>query len=98
MRVYYSLYGHLLSKERLYRGFKKVCKAKGAAGIDRQSLSDFASNLSDNLDQLLSELKTKQYQPQPVRRVEIPKDGGGVRLLGIPTVRDRVVQQTLNDL
>ncbi|MGR2966255.1 group II intron reverse transcriptase/maturase, partial [Vibrio vulnificus] len=53
MRVYYSLYGHLLSKERLYRGFKKVCKAKGAAGIDRQSLGDFASNLSDNLDQLL---------------------------------------------
>ncbi|HAS8201577.1 TPA: group II intron reverse transcriptase/maturase, partial [Vibrio vulnificus] len=61
MRVYYSLYGHLLNKERLYRGFKKVWKAKGAAGIDRQSLGDFASNLSDNLDQLLSELKTKQY-------------------------------------
>ena len=73
-------------------------KAKGAAGIDRQSLSDFASNLSDNLDQLLFELKTRQYKPQPVRRVEIPKEGGGVRLLGIPTVRDRVVQQTLNDL
>ena len=73
-------------------------KAKGAAGIDRQSLGDFASNLSDNLDQLLSELKTKQYQPQPVKRVEIPKEGGGVRLLGIPTVRDRVIQQTLNDL
>lgn len=92
------MYGHLLSKERLYKGFKKVWKAKGAAGIDRQSLSNFASNLSDNLDQLLSELKTKQYKPQPVRRVEIPKEGGGVRLLGIPTVRDRVVQQTLNDL
>lgn len=98
MRVYYSLYGRLLSKERLYKGFKKVWKAKGAAGIDKQSLSDFASNLSDNLDRLVSELKTKQYNPQPVRRVEIPKEGGGVRLLGIPTVRDRVVQQTLNDL
>lgn len=98
MRVCYSLYGHLLSKERLYKGFKKVWKAKGAAGIDRQSLSDFASNLSDNLAQLLLELQTKQYRPQPVRRVEIPKDDGGVRLLGIPTVRDRVVQQTLNDL
>ena len=69
MRVYYSLYGHLLDKVRLYKGFKKVWKAKGAAGIDRQSLSDFASNLSDNLDQLFLELKTKQYQPQPVRRV-----------------------------
>ncbi|SON49771.1 group II intron reverse transcriptase/maturase [Vibrio tapetis] len=98
MRVYYSLYGHLLHKERLYKGFKKVWKAKGAAGIDRQSLSDYAQNLSDNLDQLLLELKTKRYTPQPVRRVEIPKDDGGVRLLGIPTVRDRVVQQALNDL
>jgi RNA-directed DNA polymerase len=82
----------------LYKGFIKVKKAKGAAGIDKQSLSDFASNLSDNLDLLHLELKTKQYCPQPVRRVEIPKDGGGVRLLGIPTVRDRVVQQTLNDI
>lgn len=98
MRVYYSLYGHLLHKERLYKGFKKVWKAKGAAGIDRQSLSDYAQNLSDNLDQLLLELKTKRYTPQPVRRVEVPKDDGGVRLLGIPTVRDRVVQQALNDL
>lgn len=98
MRVYYSLYGHLLSKRRLYNGFKKVKKAKGAAGIDKQSLSDFALNLSDNLDSLLLELTTKQYRPQPVRRVEIPKEGGGVRLLGIPTIRDRVVQQTLNDL
>ncbi|MCC4276139.1 group II intron reverse transcriptase/maturase, partial [Marinomonas communis] len=73
-------------------------KAKGAAGIDKQSLSDFASKLSDELDQLLLELKTKQYKPHPVRRVEIPKADGGVRLLGIPTVRDRVVQQTLADL
>ncbi|MGR5541801.1 group II intron reverse transcriptase/maturase, partial [Vibrio campbellii] len=89
MRVYYSLYGHLLSKEMLYKGFKKVKKAKGAAGIDKQSLSDYAENLSNNLDQLLSELKSKQYEPQPVKRVEIPKDDGGVRLLGIPTVRDR---------
>jgi len=75
-----------------------VKKAQGAAGIDKQSLREFAFALSDNLEQLLYELKTKQYQPQPVRRVEIPKEGGGVRLLGIPTVRDRVVQQTLNDI
>lgn len=98
LRVYYSLYGHLLNKERLKQGFKKVWKSKGAAGIDQQSLHDFALNLSDNLDQLILELKTKQYRPQPVRRVEIPKEDGGVRLLGIPTVRDRVVQQSLNDL
>ena len=98
MRVYYSLYGRLLSKQRLHKGFKKVWKAKGAAGIDGQSLSDFASNLSDNLDQLLDALQNKRYQPHPVRRVEIPKDDGGVRLLGIPAVRDRIVQQALADL
>lgn len=98
MRVYYSLYGHLLNKQGLYNGFKKVRKAKGAAGIDGQSLNDFALDLGNNLDQLLLELQTKQYRPQPVRRVEIPKEGGGTRLLGIPTVRDRVVQQTLNDI
>lgn len=98
MRVYYSLYGHLLNKAVLYKGFKKVFKAKGAAGIDGQSLSEFASNLDNELTQLLLELKTKRYQPQPVKRVTIPKDGGGERLLGIPTVRDRVVQQCLNGI
>lgn len=98
MRVYYSLYGQLLNRQRLYKGFKKVWKAKGAAGIDGQSLSDFALNLEDNLTQLLSELQDKSYRPLPVKRVEIPKDDGGVRLLGIPAVRDRIVQQVLADI
>ena len=94
-RVYYSLYGRLLSREALTQAFRHVQRAKGAAGIDGQSLSDFALQLDEELDRLLLELKTKQYRPQPVRRVEIPKDDGGVRLLGVPTVRDRVVQQAL---
>ena len=98
MRVYYSLYGRLLSKQALYAGFKKVWKAKGAAGIDGQSLSDFASKLDDNLALLLNELREKRYQPLPVRRVEIPKEDGGTRQLGIPAVRDRVVQQVLLDI
>ena len=95
MRIYYSLYGRLLSMEALYNGFKKVRKAKGAAGIDGQSLNDYASNLCGNLKQLLRELREKRYQPLPVKRVEIDKDDGGKRLLGIPAVRDRIVQQTL---
>jgi group II intron reverse transcriptase/maturase len=94
-RAYYSLYGRLLSREALTQAFRHVKRAKGAAGIDGQSLSDFALQLDDELDRLLLELKSKQYRPQPVRRVEIPKDDGGVRLLGVPTVRDRVVQQAL---
>ncbi|WP_298719629.1 hypothetical protein [uncultured Oceanisphaera sp.] len=98
MRVYYSLYGRLLSKQALYAGFKQVWKAKGAAGIDGQSLSDFASKLDVNLEQLLSELREKRYQPLPVRRVEIPKEDGGTLQLGIPAVRDRIVQQALLDI
>lgn len=98
MRVYYSLYGRLLSKQALCAGFKKVWKAKGAAGIDGQSLSDFASKLNVNLELLLNELQEKRYQPLPVRRVEIPKEDGGTRLLGISAVRDRVVQQVLLDI
>lgn len=98
MRVYYSLYGRLLSMEALYNGFKKVKRANGAAGIDRQSLSDFALNLGGNLKQLLLELREKRYQPLPVKRVEIEKEDGGTRLLGIPAVRDRIVQQALLDI
>ena len=95
MKVYYSLYSRMLDFNALHSGFKKVRKAKGAAGIDGQSLSDYAGNLVENLKQLQHELQTKQYQPLAVKRVEIPKDDGGVRLLGIPAVRDRIVQQTL---
>ena len=95
---YYSLYGRLLSVKALYKGFVKVKQAKGAAGIDGQNLSDFARNLRGNLETLLHELQTKTYRPLPVRRVEIPKDDGGVRLLGIPAVRDRIVQQALADI
>ena len=73
-------------------------KAKGAAGIDGQNLSDVASNLRGNLKQLLLELREKRYQPMPVKRVEIDKDDGGKRLLGIPAVRDRIVQQALLDI
>ncbi|MBA6297854.1 group II intron reverse transcriptase/maturase [Colwellia sp. MB3u-22] len=88
----------MLSKQALYAGFKKVWKAKGAAGIEGQSLSDFATKLDVNLELLLNELREKRYQPLPVRRVDIPKEDGGTRQLGIPAVRDRVVQQALLDI
>ncbi|MFT4941823.1 MAG: RNA-directed DNA polymerase [Paraglaciecola sp.] len=95
MTVYYSLYGQLLDINNLYKGFKKVKSAKGAAGIDGQSVGAFALNLEINLKQLQLELQSRQYRAQPVKRVEIPKDDGGVRMLGIPAVRDRIVQQAL---
>lgn len=98
MRVWYSLYGRLLSKNFLLQAFLKVKAANGAAGIDGQSVNAFAKSLDTNLGSILQELQTKSYQPQPVRRVEIPKANGGIRLLGIPAVRDRVVQQALLDI
>lgn len=98
MRKYYSLYGRLLCKRKLYEGFKQVKRSRGAAGIDGQSLAAFEENLSKELGDLLLELKDKRYQPQPVKRVIIPKEGGGERALGIPTVRDRIVQQTLRNV
>jgi len=88
----------MLSLQALYIAYKQVKKNRGAAGIDGQSVDDFTQNLEKELNQLLLELKEKCYQTQPVKRVEIDKDDGGKRLLGIPTVRDRIVQQCLSNI
>lgn len=98
MRKYYSLYGRLLSKRVLYEAFRQVKRNKGAAGIDGQSLSAFEANLEEELSCLLLELREKRYQAQPVKRCIIAKEDGGERLLGIPTVRDRIVQQALRSI
>lgn len=71
---------------------------KGAAGTDGQSLSDFERHLEVELDQLLHELQSKTYKAKPVRRVILRKPDGGERLLGIPSVRDRIVQQAVKSL
>ena len=91
VRQYYSLYDRMLSVKNLYRGYLGVKKAKGAAGIDGQSVADFGQDLERNLAILSEELREKSYRPNPVRSKEIAKPGG-VRKLGIPTVRDRIVQ------
>jgi len=93
-RVYYSLYDRLLHEKPLFEAFKRVKTSKGKGGIDHQEIGDFEADLSDNIQMLVKELKDKTYVPLPVKRVEISK-GNGVRKLGIPTIRDRVVQQAL---
>lgn len=95
---YYSLYGRLLSKPLLKDSFKQVKSNRGAAGIDGQSIDSFSDNLESEINRLWQELKDKSYHPQPVKRVTLPKPDGGERHLGIPTVRDRVVQQALRTL
>lgn len=90
------LFENLCSILYLGIGFILVKRNRGKPGIDGVSIADFEANLDEELSQLQQELSNWTYQPSPVRRVEIPKPGGkGMRLLGIPTVRDRVVQATL---
>ena len=92
-----SLFGKLCSLESLAEGFKAVKKNGGSPGIDGVTIKEFESRLVEELKQLKTELEGWAYKPNPVRRVEIPKPGkgAGVRLLGVPCVRDRVVQATL---
>ncbi len=95
MRKYYSLIDKVYALDNLFASFRSVKRNKGAAGIDNQSVKDFEENLVENINKLHEELRSKTYQPSPVRRVEIPRPDGRKRPLGIPTVRDRVVQQAI---
>ena len=92
-----NLFEELCSEDVLRLGFKAVKANKGAPGIDKVTISDFADNISEELAQLSQELQDWCYKPKPVRRVEIPKPGkkDQFRKLGIPCVRDRVVQAAI---
>ena len=94
-----NLFEALCSEYFLNEGFRAVKRNGGSAGIDQQNIQDFEANLREELQRLQKELEEWMYQPQPVRCVEIPKpDGKGVRKLGIPCTRDRVVQAALKGL
>ncbi|MCH4891430.1 group II intron reverse transcriptase/maturase, partial [Acidaminobacter sp. JC074] len=93
MRKLYSLIDKIYGKNNLEEAFRKVKKNNGAPGIDQQTVKDFANDMYENIERLHDELKTDKYTPLPVLRVEIDKPDGGKRKLGIPSVRDRVVQQ-----
>ncbi|MCF8037297.1 MAG: group II intron reverse transcriptase/maturase [Desulfobacteraceae bacterium] len=92
-----NLFERLCSLDHLEEGFRAVKRNRGAPGIDGVTIGVFEQNLGNELPRLRRELLKWEYRPNPVRRVEIPKPGknAGVRLLGVPCVRDRVVQATL---
>ena len=98
-RKVHSLTGRITSK-LVYQAWRNVRRNRGAAGIDKVSIDMFETNLDENLDRLMRELKQRTYQPMPARRVYIPKDAKGKKLrpLGIPAVRDRVAQEVLRCL
>jgi len=85
-----------ISKEEVQVAYEQVKANKGAAGVDRQTISAFERRLEDNLYKLWNRLSSGSYFPPPVKRVEIPKEGG-TRLLGIPTVADRVAQTVVKN-
>lgn len=95
MKKWYSLIDKIYGLENLELAFKRVKKNNGAPGIDGETVFDFALKLEQNIEFLHERLKTNTYKPSPVRRTEIEKPDGGIRLLGIPTVKDRVVQQAI---
>ena len=82
----------------MYRAFRNVKRNRGAAGIDKVSITMFEANLEQNVLALMRDLKTGVFQPLPLRRVHIPKGPGQTRPLGIPAVRDRVAQEVLRQL
>ena len=91
-----NLFERICSIQELERAFKAVKRNGGAPGVDGVSIEEFESRLSRELTQLKKDIESWNYQPSPVRRVEIPKPGNaGVRLLGIPTVRDRILHASI---
>jgi group II intron reverse transcriptase/maturase len=94
---WYSLYDKVYNPGNLALAWELVRANKGAAGVDGESIEDFERELPENLQRLHEELRGKTYRPEPVRRVYIPKPDGRQRPLGIPAVRDRVVQQALRN-
>jgi RNA-directed DNA polymerase len=92
---WYSLIDKVYARETLALGWAKVEANKGAAGVDGQSVDRFAAKAEVYLSELVTALREDSYRPQAVKRVEIPKDDGRTRPLGIPTVKDRIVQQAV---
>lgn len=89
------MYEHICRETTLTKAFLEVRKNKGASGIDRETLESFQKNLGLHIRELSRLLREKRYTPLPVRRVYIPKANGKLRPLGIPAIRDRVVQQAV---
>ena len=85
----------VLDKDNLNRAYRRVKANKGASGVDGMTVDEALPWLKEHREELLESIRNGKYKPSPVRRVEIPKDNGGVRKLGIPTVIDRIIQQAI---
>lgn len=95
---WHSLYDKVYREESLKVAWEQVRKNAGSAGVDKESVTRFGSQLTKRLAEVREKLRELTYEPMPVRRVWIPKGGGKLRPLGIPTIVDRVVQTSLRNV
>ena len=84
-----------ISKNVVWEAYQRVKAKHGAAGVDNQSIEEFEKNLKDNLYKIWNRMSSGSYFPPPVKAVEIPKKNGGQRILGVPTVADRIAQMVV---
>ena len=87
-----------IEKRRVYEAYKAVKSNKGAAGVDGQTIEQFEADLKGNLYKIWNRMSSGTYFPPPVRAVSIPKKSGGERILGVPTVSDRIAQMVVKQL
>ena len=90
-----NLMEEVCERDNLNRAYRRVKSNKGSPGVDGMTVHDLGSWLVEHKEELIASLRDGRYEPQPVKGVEIPKPNGGMRQLGIPTVRDRLVQQAI---
>lgn len=90
-----ELLEEILTKDNLNKAYKKVYQNKGTAGVDGVTVDEIAEYIKENKDRIREKIRKRRYKPQPVKRVQIPKENGKKRNLGIPTVMDRIIQQAI---
>ena len=88
----------ILERENLIRAWKRVCDNKGGPGVDGMEIDQLWDYLKSHWPIIKQDMLNATYKPKPVKRVEIPKPDGGVRLLGVPTVLDRLIQQAISQV
>ncbi len=93
-----ELLEQILSNRNMNEAYLRVYRNKGASGVDGVTVDELKQYLKENKDELRQRIRTRKYQPQAALRVEIPKENGKMRKLGIPTVVDRVVQQAIHQV
>ena len=90
-----ELLEEILNQNNLNKAYKKVVANKGVAGVDGITVEEEYEYLKENKDRIINQIRKRKYKQQPVKRVQIPKENGKMRNLGIPTVTDRIIQQAI---